>query len=122
VARILAFACGGWWTLFGVGSALSEGTDLAGFLVHASVPGLILLATAVIAWPLEAFGGVLLMLEGIAVFIAYPIVTSSGSSIIAVLLIYITMALPPLVAGILFLVSWVRMRRAKGLPMPREES
>ena len=57
VARALALIWAGWWTFFGLASGLAEGLSPAGVLLHATLPGLIFLVSAVITWRWEAIGG-----------------------------------------------------------------
>ena len=61
LARILSLAWGGWWTFFGLASGVGEKLRPAGVLVHATAPGLIFLASAILAWRWPVPGGVLLI-------------------------------------------------------------
>ena len=110
IARVLALIWAGWWTFFGLASGLHEGLSPVGVLRYALLPGLVFLLSAVIAWRWETIGGIVLVLEGLFLFIWYPIRYShfSPSLIISVLS---ALALPPLVAGFLFLASRWRSRK-----------
>ena len=55
-----------------------------------------------IAWRWERIGGVLFLLIGHAVFVVYPLVMSVP--LVTVFFIYLTMAFPPLIAGLLFFI------------------
>jgi hypothetical protein len=109
LARILGLVWGIFWSLFGILSALGEELDAVGTLVHISFPGLIFLATVIAAWRHEKIGGTMLIFEGIVVAIVYPLVFRgvSGSTIQFVLL---TMALPPMISGALFIMDWMKFR------------
>ncbi|HXL04730.1 MAG TPA: hypothetical protein PLH34_08015 [Bacillota bacterium] len=65
VAGILSLLWGGWWTFFGLASGISEGIGILGTLMHALVPGLIFLATALTARKRNFVGGIFLVLEGV---------------------------------------------------------
>jgi hypothetical protein len=101
-ARALALIWACWWTLFGLLSGAGEGYNLSGILLHATVPGLVFLAAAVIAWRWEAIGGVLLLLAGLGTLIVFWYARTPQG--------FLLLTLPPLVAGLLFLVSWLRAR------------
>jgi len=116
IARSLALIWAGWWTFFGLACGLSEGMSPAAVLLHAALPGLVFLGSAAIAWRWEAIGGVALMLEGLFVFIAYPVMAHSRDfPISTIIFVLLTMALPPLAAGFLFLASW-RKSKTSGIP------
>ena len=104
LGRGLALVWAGWWTAFGLGSGIGEGQDWLGVLLHMIVPGLIFLASAIVAWRREAPGGVLLIAEGLLSLFYYPFArTPLGLA---------TLALPPIVAGGLFLWDWRRLHLA----------
>lgn len=105
LARAVALIWAGWWVLFGLASAFSEGISPTGVLLHTAVPGLIFLLSAVIAWRWDVIGRNLLIGEGLLIFIAYPAVALGQISLISIVVVLITMALPPLIAGILLRLS-----------------
>jgi hypothetical protein len=110
-ARSVSLLWGGWWTFFGIASGIGEGLPVVGVFVHAAVPGLIFLFTALIAWAWELVGGFLLIAESLAVFIGYPFLFR-GFSVGVMLLAMALLGLPPLISGILFLISW-RLKKAR---------
>ena len=93
------------WALFGLLSGLGEGMDVVGTVVHVTVPGLIFLATALLAWRYEKLGGAVLLAEGCIVAIGYPI-AFQAMSVSTFIFVLLAMALPPLIAGLLFLLDW----------------
>jgi hypothetical protein len=102
-ARALALIWACWWTLFGLLAGMGEGYNLLGILRHAAVPGLVFLVAAVFAWRWEAIGGVLLLLAGLGTLVVFWFAhTPEG---------LLTLTLPPLVAGLLLIASWLRARR-----------
>ena len=109
IARAVALIWAGWWIYFGVASAIFERFNLLGILIYATKPGLIFLVSAIIAWRWQVIGSIVLMLEGFLILIVYPVMYRhlSLSTIIFTLL---TLALPPLTAGFLFLVSWRKLK------------
>ena len=111
IARGLALIWAAWWTIFGLLSGAGEG--VRGLLANApnALPGLAFLVSAAVAWKWEAVGGGLLILEGVIVLVAYPMMTHGRFPLSTITLVLLTMALPPLVAGILFLAH---RRRAGG--------
>jgi hypothetical protein len=110
IGRGLALLWAGWWCFFGLASGLSEGLTAAGVLVHTAVPGLVFLVSAFVPWRWEALGAVLLLVEGIVVLIAYPVMVSGRFPLSTIVFVSLTMALPPLVAGVLLLADWRRGR------------
>ena len=121
VARFLALLWAGWWLFFGLASGLGEEIiglmrdqpllqDLSGLhvgpvLLRAAWPGLVFLLSVVVAWRWETIGGALLVFEGLLVLVAYPLMTYRHMLPVTILFVVLTMALPPLVAGALFLAS-----------------
>jgi hypothetical protein len=101
--RILGLAVavvwGGFWTWFGLVSGITEKMTALGVLLHALVPGGLFLASVAVAWRWERPGAYLLLLEALLIAVVYPML-SGGRWLPFVLP---TMALPPLVAGILLL-------------------
>ncbi len=96
-ARTLALVWALLWTLFGLAAGIGEGEDAVTVVIHTLVPGLFFIAAVVVAWWLELVGGVLLVLQGLWTLYLYPFARTPVG--------LVTLALPPLVAGILFLVN-----------------
>jgi len=99
------------WLWFGIGSAYVERAGLVNWLMHILVPGGIFLLTALVVWRWEGIGGALLVLEGLAasVFIVRAFLWGRFTTS-TLTLMGLTLGLPPLVAGILFLISWHKSR------------
>jgi len=110
-ARGLALIWAGFWVFFGVASGLGEELDALGVFMHTLVPGLIFLVFALVAWKWELLGGLLVLLSGVAVAIGYPVWAAGRFELMTIVFVLLTMALPPLVAGILHLASWATSRR-----------
>jgi hypothetical protein len=110
IVRGLTLLWASWWMFFGLSSGFTEGLALAKVLLHAAVPGLIFLLTAMIAWRWERLGARLLLLEGLLVFAFYPVITWGAVSLASVLFVILTMALPPLLAGTLLHANCHRTR------------
>lgn len=99
------------WTIFVGASVFSEGfgpitPEAIGASVILSLGVLTLWLGLVIAWKRELIGGILLIAAGLLVLTGYPIVAAGRIEPVGILLIVLTMGLPPLVAGLLFLLSW----------------
>jgi len=99
------------WLWFGIGSAYVENAGLFNWLMHILVPGGIFTLSTLVAWRWEGIGGALLGLEGLAAlsFIvrAFLLANFTASGLV---LMCLTLGLPPLVAGVLFLLCWRRSR------------
>jgi hypothetical protein len=100
-ALILASAWAVFWTWFGLASGISEGLDAIGVIIHTSLPGLVFLGTAALAWRRGRVGGIILVLEGIVTAIGYPLMVGGRFPFETVLFVLCTMALPPLILGVL---------------------
>lgn len=108
-ALILALIWAGWWTFFGLASGIGEGSKPVGVLLHTAAPGLIFLASAVIAWRWERIGAIVLLVEGALILIGYPLLFRRFP-LSTILFVLLTMALPPLVAGCLLLADWQKSK------------
>jgi hypothetical protein len=109
-AHILALVWALFWTWFGLASGIAEGGDAKAVLLHTAAPGLIFLALVLIAFRWEHFGGRALVAIGVIVAVAYPMVFGGRIRIETVLMVLATMAIPPLLAGILLLHKVARHR------------
>lgn len=103
-ARVLAVSWALFWTWFGFGSGIAEGLTPGGVVIHTAVPGLFFALLVVVAWRWKTTGGILLVLAGLFVFVVYPILFHRLPSL-TIFLTLLTMAVPPLVAGILLLMD-----------------
>lgn len=106
IARTLAILWSLFWVWFGIASAIFEQLDTSGRILHVAVPGLFFVVLTLIVWRWEALGGGLLLLAGAAICVAYPLIFGQRFKWQVVFLVLLTMALPPLLAGVLFLVHW----------------
>ncbi|HLV79624.1 MAG TPA: hypothetical protein VKT32_05055 [Chthonomonadaceae bacterium] len=117
IARILILAWACWWTFFAVASTLFEGPDsiyvTGGWhkaLLPCGLAALVFLGSALLAWRWEAAGAVLLIAEGLLVCLAYYPIGFLHGSLNTILFVLLTLATPPIVAGLLFFLSWRGMR------------
>lgn len=101
----MAILWAAFWTWFGLASGLAEKLSPAGVLVHTAAPGLAFVVLLVVSWRWELPGGILLVLAGVAVAVVYPMMFRRMPTATVVFVI-LTMALPPILAGILFLLHW----------------
>jgi hypothetical protein len=99
------------WLWFGIGSAYTEQGGLFNWLMHILVPGGIFTLSTLVAWRWEGIGGALLALEGLVAlgFIvrAFLLANFTASTL---LLMCLTLGLPPLADGVLFVICWRRSR------------
>lgn len=122
IARALALIWALHWTFVGLACSVGRSrifdearSPAEIFLDQFALPSLLFLVSAAIAWRWEAIGGVVLVLEGLLIFIAYPLVTYSSFPLSTIVFTLLTMALPPLVVGSLFVASW-RKSKTSGMP------
>lgn len=112
-ARVLMIIAIAFWLWFGIGSAYVERARPLNWLMHTPVPGgtFILSLSTLVAWRWEGIGGALLVLEGILALGCIIRAFLGGSLTTSTLvLMCLTLGLPPLAAGILFLLHWQRSR------------
>jgi hypothetical protein len=108
LARIVAGLWAGWWTFFGVASGLGERMTPAGVFLHAALPGLVFMLLAAFAWRWEAAGGSALFATGLFVAAVYRRCFPAQPPPVYHFIL-ITMALPPALAGLLFVANrWAR--------------
>jgi hypothetical protein len=110
-ARVLAVSWALFWVWLGFASGIAEGETVRGVVVHTAVPGLFFALLVVVAWRWQTLGGVLLVLAGLFAFVVYPILFHRLPPL-TIFLTLLTMAVPPLVAGILLLMDgWLSKPR-----------
>jgi len=100
-ARALALVWGGFWTFFFVAESWAWHTPLGAALPWVGL-GLLFVCVGLIAFRWELTGGLLLILVGLSIGVAYAV----WGPLLPVTSRFLTLALfsaPPVVAGILFL-------------------
>lgn len=104
-AWILVIVAIVFWLWFGIGSAAVEDAGWFNWLMHILIPGGVFIISAAIAWRWGRIGGVTLIFEGVVaiVFIVLGLLADRLQPS-TVFLMLLTLALPPLIAGILFLI------------------
>ncbi len=115
IPRSLALAWAFFWVWFGAASGVSEGIGFIRTVVHIALPGLIFLVSSLIPWRFPRTGGVILIIEGIVITIAYPIMFDHFP-LITIVFVLLTMSVPPLLSGILFLLEHHRLSRGIDIP------
>ena len=105
MARILMIIAIVFWLWFGIGSAYVERAGPVNGLMHILVPGGIFMLTAPVGWRWERIGGALFVSEGIVAlgFIVRAFLWGRFTAS-TLTLMCLTLAIPPLAAGILFLL------------------
>ena len=98
-ARALAVLWAVWWTVFVWATVASEGFSRTGAIVALCL-SVIFLGSAGAAWRWERLGSLLLLVEGLMVLISYSQV-AHGLPQSTVVLVIVTLALPPLLAAFL---------------------
>jgi hypothetical protein len=105
IGLTIGFIWAGFWTWYGATSAIGDGMGPIRMLLHASVPGLIFLACVIIACFRPGIGGVILMLMGAVTGVGMPLMSARSTAPNVVVLVLLTMALPPIVAGAMLMVK-----------------
>ncbi|MFH0765407.1 MAG: hypothetical protein V2A61_03200 [Calditrichota bacterium] len=105
VARIITLLWAGFWVWFGLASGIGEGLSFGGILLHAVMPGLVWLALALAVWRWPKVVGGLLIFAGLAVLVGYPMSFGSRFPLLTIICVELTMALPPLLSGILLVIA-----------------
>ena len=121
IAIGLALVWAVWWTLFvlvlGIVGQSPFGIlaqSLAEEIFYSVLFSLILLLSVVIAWKWRVIGGFLLVSESLPVIIFICLLMTTGHfPIRTFILVLLTVALPPLISGYLFIASWARSRKPK---------
>ena len=107
VAVVLMVVAIVFWLWFGIGSAYVEQLGLMNWIMHIVIPGGVFILSTALAWRLEAPGGTLLLVEGLVALAFVTRAYLSGSfDRSGWLLMCLTLGLPPLAAGLLFLLHW----------------
>ena len=119
---IIGLVWAGLWTVFVVASAFSEGFGpITGEAIVASVVltlGVTFLwGSLFIAWKRELVGGILLIVAGLLVIIGYPLGATGRIDPVGIALVALFMGLPPIVAGLLFILSWRKEQRRLNAPI-----
>src|SRR5579884_2782850 len=110
IARILILAWACWWIFFAIASSISESSGWHKALLPCGLAALIFLGSALLAWRWEAAGAVLLIAEGLLVCMAYYPIRFLHGSLSTACFVLLTLAAPPLMAGLLFFLNWRGMR------------
>lgn len=103
-ARILGLLWAGFWLFFGIASGVGENLQLSGIIMHILFPGLVFLGIALLAWRWPNHGVFVFLLIGAFVLIGYPVMMHHFP-LSTIIFMELTMALPPILAGILLFLS-----------------
>ncbi len=93
------------WLWFGIASAVAERLGAMNSLGHIVVPGGVLVVTALIAWRWPAAGAALFIAEGVFVAVGYPLTFGRRFPAFTTVMVLLTMAAPPILAGALLLLD-----------------
>jgi len=103
VARTLALSWAGFWTFFFVAESAAWHTPVSVAMLWLGL-GLLFVVISLAAWHWEITGGLLLMAVGLGAAIAYVIWTPPNVPFISRVFTTVVGSVPPVVAGILFLM------------------
>ncbi len=107
------------WTIFAAASALSQGvgpvTDNALIASAVLIWGIVFLWGGIaVAWKKALIGGTLLVIASLLVIIGYSLSAAGRVAPLGIFLVVLTMGVPPLISGALYLLSWRQERRLLG--------
>jgi len=107
VALILMVVAAVFWLWFGIGSAIYERMGAMNWVMHLLFPGGLFVLSTWLAWRRPTIGGALLAVEGLLAlyFVLRNFVLRVGVPVSTAALMSLTLALPPLAAGLLFLAG-----------------
>jgi len=112
-ARSLSLVWAFWWIFFASANAVGERFSQQAVLIFAFFL-LIFLGSAIIPQLWEPTGGIILLLEGLILLVGFPLLTYNQLPFSTIILVMLTLALPPLVAGLLFLAAdWQKSRTSE---------
>jgi hypothetical protein len=108
-ARAISALWAAFWLWFGIASGMGESGQPGDVLLHAAAPGLFFALLAAFAWWKEHAGGILLLVSGLLTYLAYwNMAANRGFAFWFT--IGSMLALPQIVAGLLFLAASHRNR------------
>lgn len=113
LVRALTVIWAGFWLWFGVASAVLERQPWHGVVLYALRPGLMFVAIVVIAWLWPRPGGVVLIVTSFLLAAWYGIYYGDKPTALKVFVLA-TIALPPLLAGLILL--WFSPGTRRGVP------
>lgn len=109
-ARALSLLWAGFWLWFGIASGIGEGLTPFGVFMH-TVPGIVCLIPALIAWKWERPGSWVLVLFAVLIAVLYLYLFRHRLTLPVRLLTAALLSLPPLAAGLLYLWHLHRIHR-----------
>lgn len=109
-ARLMAISWAAGWIIFGLISGIGEGLKIGSIALQATLPGIIIFITTIVALKWEGVGGILLVAEGFATTLYFLI--SSGFFIVGLPFIFFSSTLPAIVIGSLFIMCWKSGRQS----------
>jgi hypothetical protein len=104
-ARLISNLWAASWISLGVASGISQGLTFVRILFDLIISGLFFALLQFLAKRREMLGGLLLLLIGLILMVGFPTLSRHlhGNALASVIL---TLALPPLVAGIMYMMDW----------------
>ena len=104
-ARLISNLWAASWISFGVASGISQGLTFVRILFDLAISGLFFALLQFLARRRAVLGGLLLLLIGLILTVGFPTLSRRlhGNALASVIL---TLALPPLVAGIMYILDW----------------
>ncbi len=110
LARSLSLVWACWWIFFALVNAIGEQFSRQAVLALLLFP-LLFLGCATLPRFSERTGGMVLLLEGLIILVGYTWITYSKMPFSTMVAVLLMLALPPLISGLLFLVTGWRKSR-----------
>ena len=104
-ARLISNLWAASWISFGVASGINQGLTFVRILFDLAISGLFFALIQFLARRRAVLGGFLLLLIGLILTVSFPTLSRRlhGNALASVIL---TLALPPLVAGVMYMTDW----------------
>jgi hypothetical protein len=103
-ARLISNLWAASWISFGVASGISQGLTFVRILFDLAISSLFFVLLQILARRKAVLGGLLLLLTGLILTVSFPILARLHGNALASIIL--TLALPPLVAGIMYILDW----------------
>ena len=104
-ARLISNLWAASWISFGVASGISQGLTFVRVVFDLAISGLFFALLQNLARRKALLGGIILFLIGLTLTVALPSISRQPHGN-ALVIVVSTMALPPLVAGIMYMMDW----------------
>ncbi|MFQ5630962.1 MAG: hypothetical protein ACE5I1_19500, partial [bacterium] len=103
VGRLISICWASFWILFGFNAVLEESQGLSYSLYQTTIPGFFFLGSSIIAWMHRKVGGTILLIEGMAILVFFPVMAVRYLPPFEIFLACMLLSIPPFIASYFFL-------------------